>query len=441
MKRYIPWQNMSPARGSEREVWGTSSGGLIATTNYEKLSSSRRLAGRSLAATTLMLVLLAFSVQGCFGFGNNSSSPSTKTITTNSSGQKVGVNQNQNLFRGKIYFTIDGQLWVYKDDGTTQQLTNSLNLHNPAVSPDGKWIAMSSGYKDYSDIVYMSTSGGPIHLLLTGAGKFYNDGPGVIKNTYYWLVQPAWSQDGSHLLFLSDLQKEDWYSLGGLFGYAPFLDLQVFSIPFDHPNLQASQVVAYANFGDGGDQDAAYRPGTTNQIIYTHYAYDITGTKQVIQLFLEDATAIPNHPGQYTPTRDPGVAITPSDTQNLQPAFSPDGNAIAYARRESSGQMGLYIMSVPEGITADPNNPVIDQKALQPYQKSSHILSQQFISQPVWSPDGKQIAYVSYNNNTFDIWLANIGIDAKTGAYVMKGSPIQLTSGGIDGNSRPFWTA
>ena len=155
-------------------------------TNYKILSGSRQLAGKSLAGTLLTLVLVAFSVQGCLGFGGNTSSntPSTKTITTNSNGQSVGVNQNQNLFKGKIYFTIDGHLWVYNGDGTTRQLTNSLNLHNPAVSPDGKWIVMSSGYKDYSDIVYMSTSGGPIHTLLTGNGKFYNDGPGVIKSTY-----------------------------------------------------------------------------------------------------------------------------------------------------------------------------------------------------------------------------------------------------------------
>ena len=389
--------------------------------------------------TLLLLVLLAFSLQGCFG-GNTTSTPNTKTITTNANGQQVGVNQNQNLFKGKIYFTIDGHLWVYNGDGTTRQLTPALNLHNPAVSPDGKWIAMSSTYKNYSDIVYMSTSGGSIHTLLSGNGKFYNDGPGVIKSTYYWLEEPFWSADGSHVIFLSDLQKEDWYRLGGLFGNAPFLDLQVFSVPFNNPNLQSSQVIAYANFGDGGDQDPAYRPGNPNEIIYTHYEYDITGTKQVIQIFLEDANAIPNHPGVYTPTQDPGIAITPPDTQNIQPAFSPDGNAIAYIRRETSNQMGLYIMSVPEGVTATPNDPATVQKALQPYKKSAHILSGEFISQPIWSPDGKQIAYLSYNNDTFDIWLANISVDPKTGAYVMKGSPIQLTTGGIDGNSRPFWT-
>ena len=97
-------------------------------------------------------------------------------------------------------------------------------------------------------------------------------------------------------------------------------------------------------------------------------------------------------------------------------------------------------MSVPEGVTANPNDPKVDQQALLPYKKASHILSGQYVSQPIWSPDGKQIAYVSFNNDTFDLWLANISYNAKTGVYSLRGAPIQLTTGGIDGNSRAFWT-
>ena len=144
------------------------------------------------------------------------------------------------------------------------------------------------------------------------------------------------------------------------------------------------------------------------------------------------------HPGE--PGFDPGVAITPPQDQNIQPAFSPDGNSIAYVRRQGSDQMGLYVMPVPEGVTSDPNNPAVAQQALEPYKQSSLILTGEFISQPVWSPDGKQIAYLSYNNQTFDIWLVNVSLDTKTGVYHMKGSPMQLTDGGVDADSRPCWT-
>ena len=97
-------------------------------------------------------------------------------------------------------------------------------------------------------------------------------------------------------------------------------------------------------------------------------------------------------------------------------------------------------MPVSAGVTSNPNDPKVEQQALVPYKKSSHILSGLYVSQPVWSPDGKQIAYISYNNNEFDLWLANITFNTKTGNYSLQGNPVQLTTGGIDGNSRPFWT-
>src|SRR5712691_8011711 len=106
---------------------------------------------------------------------------------------------------------------------------------------------------------------------------------------------------------------------------------------------------------------------------------------------MEDATQNANHPVKYCPGipgYDPGIAITDPKDENIQPAFSQDGNAIAYVRREASGTMGIYVMSVPEGVTDTPNDSATEQKALLPYKKSSHILSGQYVSQPVWSPDG-----------------------------------------------------
>ncbi len=388
-----------------------------------------------------LLVLLALSVQGCFGIGDNNSS-NTAPINTGTGHQ---VNVTQNVFKGKLYFTIDRNLWML--DGTTSktlQLTKGKDVRDPAVSPDGKWIAFIIRSKNSSDLVYISTSGGPIHTLLSGQGKFYSDGP-FTKSTHNWFAQPAWAEDSKSLIFLSDLQKDFfWSSLGGFFQEAPFLDMQVFSIPLVNPPskdvITSSNAVAYANYGDGGDRDPGYRPHHPTEIVYTHYAYDATGTNQVIQIFLEDATAIARHPGKYYPGYDPGVAVTPDKVENIQPAFSPDGNSIAYIRREDDGQMGLYIMPVPDGVTDNPNDPEVIKKALLPYQQSTLIQKQQFVSQPAWSPDGKQIAYLAYNNQTFDIWLANLNFNAQTGKYSMKGNPIQLTTGGIDGDSRPFWT-
>ena len=388
-------------------------------------------------SSLLLMLSLAIILQGCLGIGGNTT-PNGTTITTNSSGNQVSVVQN--LFKGKIYFTIDHNLWVTDGKNNTREILAGGNISDPAVSPNGKWIAVSMTFKNSSDIDYIPVSGGTRRTLLSGSGSFYNDS-GFIKSSSHWFVQPAWSLDSTHVLFLSDIEKEDWYTATGI--NAPLLDLQVFSIPFNNASAKP-QDVAYASFGDGGDRDPSFRPGHPNEIVYTHYAYDTaTHTQQVIQLFLEDANAIANHPGVYhpgLPGYDPGIAITDPKDQNIQPAFSPDGNSIVYVRRETPSQMGLYIMPVPEGVISNPNDPKVEQEALMPYKKSSHILSGLYVSQPVWSPDGKQIAYISYNNNEFDLWLANIAINTKTGQYSLQGNPVQLTTGGIDGDSRPFWT-
>ena len=389
--------------------------------------------------SALLFLLLALSLQSCLGFGDNSSSNFKTTDTGNG---QLGVNQgSQVIFHGKIYFTISHHLWVLDGTRNVHQLTGGRNaVRDPAASPDGKWIAFDVIYKNSSDLVFMPINGGKLRMLRSGAGKFYYKGP-FVHSSNTWNVQPAWSADSTHLLFLSDFEKEDWYSYTGI--DAPLLDLQVFSIPLSNPDMV--QDVAYAYFGDGGNRDPSYRPGHPDQIIYTHYAYDATRTQQVVQLFMENANVIANYPrGHYYPGEpgfDPGVAITPPNIECIEPAFSPDGNSIAYIKRLGVDQMGLYVMPTPENITGNPNSSTVAKKALLSYKQSSLILKGQFISQPFWSPDGKQIAFLSYNNQSFDIWLTTLTIDSKTGHYVMKGSPVQLTNGGIDGDSRPVWTA
>lgn len=413
----------------------------------------------------LLLAVLAFSVQSCFWSGN-SSSGNFKTTTTKS-GKQIGVNQaSQAVFKGKIYFTINRDLYVLDGTRTVTQLTHGIDVRDPAVSPDGKWIAFIERYYDYSNLAIMPANGGAIRVLLSGNGHFFTVGtpPNTFThNDYNWFAQPSWSPDSKSLIFLSDLQKNYFWAnytygdLGNDFDQSPFLDMQVFTIPINNPPSKDAVmnygIVAYADYGDGGDRDPSYRPGHSNQIIYTHYTYDAkTKTQQVVQLYMENPTTIANnpsmhyHPGDPGGSFDPSIAITPPSTAvtNIEPSFSPNGNFIAYIRNIDPTHMGMYVMPVPSSnITTDPNNPAMQKTALVPYQKSSLIASGEFVSQPVWSPDGKQIAYLAYTNNTFDIWLANVSLNTKTGAYTMQGSPIQLTStnGGLDADSRPFWTA
>jgi hypothetical protein len=97
--------------------------------------------------------------------------------------------------------------------------------------------------------------------------------------------------------------------------------------------------------------------------------------------------------------------------------------------------MGLYTMPVPEGVTGDPNNPAFDpnaqenlNKGLSLYSQSSKLLDGQYVSQPIWSPDGTHILYDGFANNFFDLWIAAVTKDAKTGTYHLQpNSQVQLT--------------
>ncbi len=396
--------------------------------------------------TFFLIALLAMSVQSCLGIGGGSSSNSQNFKTVNTgSGQTLQVNGSDNaLFKGKIYFTQNRTLLVIDGSRNVKVLSpTKYDIRNPAVSPDGKWIAFIVRYKYSSDLVYMPINGTHWTILRTGAGKYVPNPPYPAPiSTHKWYAEPYWAADSTHLLFLSDFEK-----LTVNPGVdSQLLDLQVFSISKNDP--AQAQEVAYAAYGDGGDSDPSYRPGPghENQVVFTHFMYDSSQTQQVIQIYLIDANYIATHPnagyhpgvGEY----DPSVPLTPATTSvaNMQPAFSPDGNNLAYVRRINATQMGIYVMPVANNITSDPGNAAVQKEALAGYAKSSLIVTGQFVSQPVWSPNGKQLAYLYYANNEFNIWLANLSVNAKTGAYSMKGSPVPLTSGGIDADSRPFWS-
>src|SRR5215471_12725736 len=137
--------------------------------------------------TLILLLSLSVILQGCLGIGGNTTS-NGQTITTNSSGNQVNVVQN--LFKGKIYFTIDHNLWVTDGKNNSREILGGGNIYDPAISPNGKWIVVSTLNKNSSDIAIMPLSGGSRHDLLSGSGSFYNDG-GFIKSTSHWFAQPA----------------------------------------------------------------------------------------------------------------------------------------------------------------------------------------------------------------------------------------------------------
>src|SRR5579859_345924 len=392
----------------------------------------------------LLLALLALSLQSCLGIGDNGSFKSNP----NQNGQP-GINTaDQAKFSGKLYFVSNHTLYLL--DGadntyTPRPLTHNLQVQDPAVSPDGKHIAFIARYPNYSDLMLISSDGTNQRILRSGKGAYvpnpYSDMP---KTTFLWYAQPSWHPDGKHLIFLSDLGKP--YTDAGVDDFLH--DPQIFSISLDNPDEARPQQVACAAYGGGGLRDPGYRPGHPDEVIYTSYYYDKNQVDLYSQLYLTDPAAVSTHPcqrvGKGPIAVDPAMPITPqvATIANQEPAFSPDGKSILYTRREDATHRSIYLMPVPENITTVPKTPALIQQALGSYNNSVKLLTDQFLSFPTWSPDGKQMAYVGYSNGAFDIWLATLTRDAKTGAYSIEpGSQVQLTNAGgqLDSSSRPCW--
>src|SRR5947209_1144800 len=109
--------------------------------------------------TLFVLLLLSLSLQSCMGASDTSSSTNFKKINTGNN-QSIGIN-NQALFKGKIYFTQGGHLYIIDGSRTISTLIHDgHDIRDPVISPDGKWLAFIVRYYDFSDLVTMPITGG-----------------------------------------------------------------------------------------------------------------------------------------------------------------------------------------------------------------------------------------------------------------------------------------
>lgn len=239
-------------------------------------------------------------------------------------------------------------LLLSQPDGTTPEATETApateniaavptltgSLATPVGIGRGE-IAFVSDLSGNNDIYLMSASGGE---------------PQNLTNDAAYDSDPAWSPDGSQIVFTSDRD------FGGVSLY--IMDVDGSNL---HPLLDGAS-----------GWDPAWSPDGT-LILYTAYSIDGDGFEEIFIVGAEGGESLP---------------LTSNNVFDGYAAWSPDGSKIVYASNPN-GNMDIYVMDADgNNATALTDDPAPD------------IL-------PVWSPDGSQIAFQSERIGYPQICLMN----------------------------------
>ena len=282
---------------------------------------------------------------------------------------------------------------------------------DPRISPDGAWVAYTVSWLDKkednsdTDIYMAPTAGGPA-VKLTSSKKPENS--------------PRWSPDGRYLAFLSgrDGKKTQVYLLDRRGGDAQQLTdykTGASAITWSPDSTKLALLVSDPDPNDPNpDADAKDKKPKPHVITRLQFMRDGDG-------YLND---VKRHIHVFDIAAKKDVQITSDKFDDGAPAWAPDGSLIAFSANRTDNPDGndntdIFVVEPREG--AKP-------RAL--------TTSTAGDSSPVFSPDGKSIAYLA-GGDSKDIWYAtnNVAIVPVAG-----GAPTILTAG-LDRNlSRPQFT-
>ncbi len=186
-------------------------------------------------------------------------------------------------------------------------------------------------------------------------------------------MNPTWSPDGQWIAFFSDRTERGYYVMPGIGGKA--------------------HRIASLEFADAYPTAAQWSPDST------HLAYAL---RQRVEPYIEILTVASGQSKRLTlPNRARNNSI-------IDMSWSPDGRWLAYARAIS-----------PIAATAELwLTHTTDEKSFQLTDGTLRDTS------PTWSPDGRELYFISNRGGTPDLWRFAIG-----GQGLPEGPPRQITAG------------
>jgi Tol biopolymer transport system component len=208
------------------------------------------------------------------------------------------------------------ELWALNlETKKPQQLTSggAVNVE-PRFSPDGKRIAfVSTSYKRHLHIFLGEFSNGELRNVQRLTGETRSNQPRYYYGEFDHEISPAWSADGSELLFVSNRGRI--YGTGGFWRMKAESGAEAREIHFEETTWKASP-----DFSPDG-----------KRIVYASYL-----GQQWHQLWV-----MPSQGGDAFP-------ISYGEFDNINPRWSPDGKRIAFISNRG-GNTSLWVQQVPGG--------------------------------------------------------------------------------------------
>ncbi|HWQ52189.1 MAG TPA: winged helix-turn-helix domain-containing protein [Bryobacteraceae bacterium] len=275
---------------------------------------------------------------------------------------------------GVLALLLGSAWWFIWGGGRTAQplqpataLTSYVGqVGHPTYSPDGRKIAFHWNGKDQSGFdIYVRALGSEQLLQLTASpadDRF-----------------PAWSPDGRDVAFVRNL-----------------------------PNNQAAIMLVPAP--GGPEREVAVIPGTQVPVSWSPdgkwIAYSVS--------FPDYVRTTGERAGIFAVSLETrqSVRITTPGSRFLgdgYPAFSPDGRTLAFFRMSSFGASDLHVVDIDRALrpTGEPRKLTFDARSAQ---------------NPAWTPDGKEIIFVSDRGGSHSVWK----VRASGGAPVSLGGESAL---------------
>jgi TolB protein len=298
---------------------------------------------------------------------------------------------------GRLYATKSRALYRFSGTQLTR-LRFGSRVKDPAVTPTGDRIALAQ-LQDQSSTIVVSDPNGQNRETLT---------PSSTAEGSLWAVAPGFDGAGQRIVYLTDRGKRP----SSPQNLQPN-DLGVWS--YDLATGQSRRLVqpfAYT----GGDSDPSYRPGVSDQLVYTTYLYGGAPPEPVARLTWRSLRT------------GATIYLSPEVGRNFQPALSPDGRFVAFIRA-GAGSDDLLVMPLAPTYAREQR----------PYPSESAVLIQSgIVSQPVWSPDGSSIAFLMATKGSVDLFI----VPMSTAGRIQASGPAQAVTHGsfLDADSRLAWS-